>query len=215
MPKKSPTVGVYIQGPAFYLPTARVFKDNGYSIVDSIEESDIVVLTGGGDISPKWYGQEPIPGTYYSDGRDRVDHDAIMRGHKLGKFMVGLCRGAQFLNVTINDGGMFQDVDGHTNGYHTVRDHVTEKVLPDIITVHHQMMIPSEEAVIVATANESTVRRDDKGLHIETDHDDPEVLWYPGTRSLLFQGHPEFGHPPTTRYFFELMDRYYKEQHQS
>ncbi len=38
---------------------------------------------------------------------------------------------------------------------------------------------------------------------------DIEAVWYPKTKSLCVQFHPEFGHGPTTKYFFGLMDKFY------
>lgn len=201
---------VYIQGPAYYEPTASVFKEKGYEITRSLIDSDIVVLTGGADINPAIYKEDVQRGTYFNTERDQVDVRAAELGHKAGKFLAGICRGAQLLNCMPNGGKLWQDVNNH-NGHHPVFDFIEKKWYPDIISVHHQQMIPTEDAVIVAAANEATFkhnpgqtyRRDKPELN------DIEVLWYPKTRSLCYQAHPEFGHRASTAYFFNLMDRYY------
>lgn len=201
---------VYIQGPSYYQPTANVFRRGGYEISTSLHDAAIVVLTGGQDINPAIYKQRPIPGTYFTADRDQVDQRAVELGLKDGKFMVGICRGAQLINC-YNGGSLWQDVDRH-HGTHSVTDLVTKKVLPSILSVHHQMMRSGPDGKLVAVAFESTYKADQNGKISsagETDHGDPEVLWYPKTRSLCFQSHPEFGHPETTEYFMELMDRYY------
>lgn len=199
---------VYVQGPAYYDMTARVFKKYEYEIVNTIDESDIVVLTGGDDISPHLYNQKPLSCTYYNEHRDRVDLKAVQEGIDKKKFMVGVCRGAQLLNVVPpNSGSMFQDCDNHTSGYHDTFDAIEGKNY-NLISVHHQMMIPSDKATIVAYANEATYKENDN-RYVENEGHDIEVLWYQESKSLCFQAHPEFGHDETSKYFFSLMDRYY------
>lgn len=201
---------VYVQGPAFYESTCRVFSEAGYQITKDIRESAIVVLTGGADISPGIYGQETHHTTSFSENRDKVDLAAVEYGHKNGLFLAGICRGAQLLNCVPNEGTLWQDVSDHS-GYHPVFDFKTKTLYPEIISVHHQQMIPGAGADIVAASNVGARRRSPGSMWTrETDDfDDIEVLWYPSTRSLCFQAHPEFGHQPSTDYFFHLLDRYY------
>ena len=198
---------VYIQGPSFYTPSASVFKRAGYEVVPDISSSDVVVLTGGQDINPAIYGQHRVRGTYFSAERDEVDKRAVEIGLKQGKFLVGICRGAQLINC-YNGGSLWQDVDRH-HGTHPVTDVVTKTELPSILSVHHQMMRMGPDGVLVAVTFQSTYKTDDQGRITSAGEGDPEVIWYPKTRSLCFQSHPEFGHPETTAYFFTLMDRYY------
>lgn len=196
---KSNTKGlVYVQGPAYYGMTCEVFREFGYDIVKDISESDFVVLTGGEDLNPKVYGESPKGTTYWDDERDFVDRRAIEYGVQNGKNLVGICRGAQFLNCYPNGSKLVQHVKGHGNGHHPVYDFHDQKVRR-IISVHHQQMIPGKDAVLVASAKTTT-----------DSFDDVEVLWYPKTKSFCFQGHPEFGHKDSSIYFFELMDRYYQ-----
>lgn len=201
---------VYVQGPAFYGSTAAVFEEHGYEITRSLTDSDVVVLTGGADINPSIYGEEPQRGTYFSTERDEVDLRAAELGLKAGKFLAGICRGAQLLNCVPNGGTLWQDVRGH-QGYHPVFDFVEKKWYPSIISVHHQQMIPTKEAVVVAAANQAKWKTSPGQLYQRSDDElnDAEVVWYPKTKSLCFQAHPEFGHKPSTDYFFSLIDRYY------
>lgn len=201
---------VYIQGPSYYQPTANVFRRGGYEITTNLHDSDVVVLTGGQDINPAIYKQRPIPGTYFTADRDQVDQRAVELGLKDGKFMVGICRGAQLINC-YNGGTLWQDVDRH-HGTHAVLDLVSKKQWGSILSVHHQMMRPGPGGEVVGVSYESTYKADDKGKISsagEDRHGDPEVVWYASSKSLCFQSHPEFGHPETTKFFWELMDRYY------
>lgn len=204
---------VYVQGSAYNGPTSRVFHENGYQVTRDIKEADIVAWTGGEDIDPSLYGEKPLPGTYYNKSRDQDDLKAVLLAE--GKFLVGICRGAQLLNCIPNHGALWQDVDRHAGRHHTVTDHITG--LSYIVnSLHHQMMRITPDAELVASTTLSSVKEcysevwHCDNISVIDDKDrDAEVVWYPKTRSLLAQFHPEFGHPETTNYFFELMDRYW------
>lgn len=205
---------VFVQGREFNKQTAQTFlKQDNYIITDSIKNSDIVVWTGGEDINPELYGETRLECTFYTE-RDIDDLQAVEEAYKLDKFMVGICRGAQLLNVIPNGGKLWQDVNHHGGRIHKAMDCLTGQWV-NLNSVHHQALRVTEEAEIIAWAEESTFKQSDgirwfkkDGYQTERDRD-IEAVWYPKTRSLLFQGHPEFGHPPTTQYFFTLMDKYY------
>jgi len=198
---------VYVQGDFANASTKSMFVKAGYVISPSIDASDIVVWTGGEDIDPRIYGEENKYCWGVSPERDNQDLAAVDKAWGLNKFLVGVCRGAQLLNCFPNAGKLWQDVDGHGGGVHVVRDFVTD-ALWACNTLHHQMLRPTKDALIVAGVKRSCRRKNADGVE-EGDQVDPEVVYYHKTKSLLFQGHPEFGHLATTNYFFELMDRYW------
>ena len=188
-----------------------------YDIVQSVAEADIVVWTGGEDISPSLYGEKPLSGTYFSVKRDESDLATIEEAYKAGKFLIGICRGAQLLNVVPNGGRLWQDVNNHGSNIHKCFDTLKGSYVT-LNSVHHQMLRVTDKAQVLCWTAESTRRQsqNEAWAKPKTVNDivrevdkDPEVVWYPETRSFLFQGHPEFGHPPTTRYFFQLLDDLY------
>lgn len=209
---------VYVQGQAFNSITKKTFLDAGkYDIVNNLHESQIVVWTGGEDIFPGLYDEKPLQGTYYSMARDRSDLEAVKQAVAGNKFLVGICRGAQLLNVIPNGGKLWQDVDNHESRIHKTFDCISGQWIK-LNSVHHQALRVTDEAEIIAWALESTEKhaegitwsRPPADTVIPEKDKDIEVCYYPKTRSLLFQGHPEFSHPPTTDYFFNtLMDKYY------
>jgi putative glutamine amidotransferase len=75
-----------------------------------VEMLDGIVITGGGDIDPTIFGEEPHPqlGTI-SPGRDSFEMALIQAFLKKNKPILGICRGMQILNLTIG-GDMFQDI---------------------------------------------------------------------------------------------------------
>lgn len=203
---------VYVQGPEYQAMTESIFLKKGYTITKDMTKADIIVLTGGEDINPIWYGEHALNRTFFNEARDTVDIRAIQYGVANNKFMVGICRGGQFLNCYPNGGSLWQDVDGH-HSHHEIYDADTKAVWK-LNSVHHQMMrlSPKSDGRVVAWASVSKIKQAFND-HWQGDPEiDPEVIWYPKTKSLCFQAHPEFGHPPTNAYFFSLMDRFYHKK---
>lgn len=217
---------VYIQGNFANRQTARLMEEHPserFVDVDKLNDADVVVWTGGADINPSIYGSKVLPGTYYSERRDMFDLAAVRIARSQQKIMIGICRGAQLLNCVPNNGKLWQDVQGHGLGSHTPHfciDHVTGD-RQALNSLHHQMMIPGPGGVLVASCakalwkesietkwhrNDYEYKKNDLLWQAHTE--DPEVLWYPKTKSLCFQPHPEYGHISTTRYFYELLNRY-------
>lgn len=193
----------------------QLFTSLGYAVVDYIineqlEPVDLVVFTGGEDVTPGLYGHEAHRTTFNNVYRDQqeaiVFEECVL--HDIP--MVGICRGAQFLNV-MSGGEMYQDVGGHT-GPHEITDLVTgEMVL--VSSTHHQMMKPSPEGLLVASSRIGADREwwDGQIFAREQSEQDFEVVFYPRTKSLCFQPHPEFfsvEYEGMRRYFGELIVRY-------
>lgn len=74
------------------------------------DELDGLVLMGGADVSPASYGETPLKPQWAGD-RIRDDYEiALMRAFvEGGKPVLGLCRGAQVINVAMG-GTLYQDI---------------------------------------------------------------------------------------------------------
>ncbi|GKW45158.1 gamma-glutamyl-gamma-aminobutyrate hydrolase family protein [Planococcus sp. NCCP-2050] len=122
--------------------TARVEKDQMYSldpvygrailqagglplIVPIVDEEDIpllcerldgLIVTGGGDINPTLYGEEPHIrlGAVYP-GSDQYEKELILNFLELDKPFIGMCRGMQMLNVSLG-GTIYQDLEAQYEG---------------------------------------------------------------------------------------------------
>lgn len=199
---------VFVQGDFANQQTKRIFYNHGYEITNDIDLADIVVWTGGADINPGLYGEKPSGAVGWSNSRDEADIKAIHKAKD--QFKVGICRGAQLLNCIPNGGSLWQDVDEHV-GDHSILDLITKK--PYVVnSLHHQQMRPTDKAEIIAVTKLARVKaRQNHSWHVDNNEDDPDIeaLWYPETKSLCVQWHPEFGGADSTSYFFNLMDRYY------
>lgn len=167
-------------------------KSPGFMEVMTPSKADFFVFTGGSDISPELYGEEPHQFTHAYKDRDKYEVEWYNRIPE-GTLKFGICRGAQLLNV-LSGGSMYQHVDGHQK-YHKIYD-LRTKMLVHASSIHHQMMKVGNGGFILATANESSFRfTSDKKFKLIDDFNpwtDPEVVWYEETNSLGVQGHPEY-----------------------
>lgn len=103
--------------------TEAILEAGGIPLVlpYTVEKSDIaemcrpldgLLLTGGGDIDPTLFGEEPHPGLgEIVPERDEMEMTLIQLFVEQKKPILGICRGCQILNVTLG-GDMIQDFAG-------------------------------------------------------------------------------------------------------
>ena len=193
----------------------EMFEAHGWTTLTEnemdVDPISLICFTGGADVSPELYGQKKIPGTFTSPKRDEYEKEIF--DEFVGKIpMVGICRGAQFLNVMCG-GGLWQDVDGHTtHGGHDAIDLATGYKFK-VSSTHHQMMRCGNGATLLAYATEAHNFYDDSGHYSKMDRIkqeyeelDEEVVHYPEQKVLCFQPHPEFkGFAECTKAFFNYL----------
>jgi putative glutamine amidotransferase len=74
------------------------------------EQADGILLTGGGDIAPGFFGEDPHPSlSDVQPERDELEFALIRWGLAEGKPLLGICRGIQTLNVAAG-GTLYQDI---------------------------------------------------------------------------------------------------------
>ena len=73
-----------------------------------------LLLTGGLDIHPRFYGQEPDPvaNVRASVARDEVEFALLREALTRDMPVLGICRGMQLINVAFG-GSLLQDIQGH------------------------------------------------------------------------------------------------------
>lgn len=81
-----------------------------------------VVVTGGHDIDPVLYAAEPEVEPRYDSQRDQFESDVIDDALARDLPMLGICRGAQLMNVRLG-GSLFQDLNPH-------RQHTSKRRTP-------------------------------------------------------------------------------------
>ena len=222
MPKLLEGHRVYVVGGNCAIE--RIFGEQGAASVTNLQDATIACFTGGEDVTPELYGEKRHPSTYCNPRRDLWEQTVFNKAVKDGKFLVGICRGGQFLNV-MNGGTLWQDVDGHAlRGTHQM---IYEMNLGqggllsrpvEVTSTHHQMMIPALQkgAKVWAWAGISTrkssgvLTKDGTWLEfkLSSPHkNDAEVIYYPSSRSLCFQPHPEYDSQSTRDIFFTCVER--------
>jgi GMP synthase-like glutamine amidotransferase len=167
-----------------------------------------VVIWGGADISPAIYGQRPnsTTGPTVPSRRDQYEMDIAYKAIDLKIPIIGICRGAQLM-CALSGGTLVQDVSNHAGGWHGIKTlDGQEYKCPSL---HHQMMyiwdkdgkrLPCD---LIAWASplrsegsyfgEPAEGIDDKGRSLVLPEAiEPEIVWFPHTKSLCIQSHPEF-----------------------
>ena len=77
---------------------------------DTLSRLDGLLLTGGPDVNPRLYGEEPVPETDSpSKERDDLEMKAICLCRKQRKPILGICRGIQAMAVALG-GALYQDL---------------------------------------------------------------------------------------------------------
>lgn len=80
------------------------------SIIDLLEMSDGLMLTGGEDVDPSRYGQKPHPKLEtVNHQRDEMEFLVLERALEMGVPILAVCRGLQILNVAFG-GTLYQDL---------------------------------------------------------------------------------------------------------
>lgn len=178
--------------------TMTFFSDVGFDVVYQEHDqyaADVMVFTGGPDVTPFLYGQKKIKGTNCDPIRDLKERQ-IINSVDVSMPKIGICRGAQFLNV-YNGGMLWQDVDKHTS-QHDAWDIDAPQSKFTVTSTHHQMMQPTAWGKVLTVSQNSTKRDDDIGsVTVGKNILDPEVVFYEMTNSLCVQYHPE--HANATR----------------
>jgi putative glutamine amidotransferase len=115
---------IYIEGVnraggiAVLLPPQPIDTDIAERVLDGL---DGLIITGGRDVDPASYGQRPHPATDEPDAanreRDALEFALVGGAIRRGMPLLGICRGAQVINVALG-GTLHQhlpDVIGHTH----------------------------------------------------------------------------------------------------
>jgi len=193
----------------------RLFTQLGYALAQEVSEDmlDLVCFTGGEDVSPSLYGDKWHPYTGSNPYRDYEEQALFNLCIKNDIPMVGICRGAQFTNV-MSGGRMYQHVEKHTRS-HTITDVLTGESIY-VSSTHHQMMMPSEKGLLVASSTLGGSREwyDGEVFAKDVSELDNEVVFYKHTKCLCFQPHPEFSSVEYTgmkAYFESLLSRFFGE----
>lgn len=187
---------------------------------DIDDDPDVIIFLGGTDINPHLYGEKPLGTTQ----KPNVDRDAkevydYNMGLDLGAINIGVCRGAQFLNV-MNGGKLWQHVTDH-QGRHPVNLRGPDKYQNYIQTLssdHHQLIIPPRNGnekhnpfTIVAEASVKPKYWFNNSKERNIPRIEVEGIWFPNTQSLGVQWHPGWD-DASGKAFYDLWKWYVQGQ---
>jgi putative glutamine amidotransferase len=169
---------------AFLLPASDRAADYAQAL-------DGLLLQGGADISPLTYGEAPLKPEWAGDAmRDRYEIELVRAFSAARKPVLGICRGAQLINVALG-GSLHQDVPAHRTEDYDLHAHEVrlepgsglarlygESGQRRVVSIHHQ-----------------AIKRLAPGLVVEARAEDGVIEAVRGTGAsyvCAVQWHPEF-----------------------
>ena len=92
------------------IPVMLPLNDGAADLSQLCALCDGILLTGGHDVSPEFYGQQRMDiCRETSPERDRMEAELLRRALEADKPVLGICRGLQFLNAALG-GTLWQDL---------------------------------------------------------------------------------------------------------
>ena len=158
-----------------------------------LDRVDGVVVTGGHDVDPVLYAAAPEVKPKYDPARDALESAVIDRALAIGLPLLGICRGAQLLNVRLG-GSLFQELRSrrrHTSNRWTILPLKTVRLEPGT-RLHRLFRRP--RARINSLHNQGIDRLGDGLVVAGRDLDDIVQAVEMPTRPFVLgvQWHPEF-----------------------
>ena len=132
----------------------RAIKDFGgiprtlYPGVSGDDYADLngLLLTGGPDIDPSYYGEETHETTDINPDRDRLELPLCKRAVKEDLPVFGICRGIQIMNVAIGS-SLYQDIPSQ------FADRLTHKIVENEDDSWHNIVIQQGSLLNEITGN--------------------------------------------------------------
>lgn len=162
----------------------------------ALASMDGLLLSGGADLDPAYYGESPRPATVVEPERDRLEEAAFRAAEQRLVPVFGICRGMQAINV-FRGGSLVQDIGGHTSeAYPAPTRHAHPLTIrpdsrlgrlvgetPPVNTYHHQAVRPTGVGSGLRVAGTSP---HDDGELVEAIEDADGDRWL-----VAVQSHPE------------------------
>ena len=196
---------------------------NGYAnwmegeLTGKMMEADLVLFTGGEDVTPSLYNEPAHPETYSNIHRDLREKAVFEQAVDLNKHIIGICRGGQF--VCVASGGKLVQHQQNPSFMHDIITHDGKTL--SISSTHHQAQFPwnmpatlDNFKILAWTEGISKFHFDGNGQEIVGNGIECEIVYYPETKALGIQGHPEMmfdPEHPTIIYLRDLLDKHMKD----
>ena len=156
-----------------------------------------IVLSGGVDINPKRYGEQPLCGMGQIDeARDTMELNAAKIAFEKDLPIFAICRGIQVLNVSLG-GSLFQDIPGQVKESLLHSQNAPKNVLTHTIRIEQKTLLHKvigKKKIWVNSKHHQAVKDVAPGLRIGARSEDGiiEAVEHPSKRFVLgVQWHPE------------------------
>ena len=104
------------------LPVLLPALSHAPALAALVDHCDALVLSGGTDVSPQVYGEQPLDPAWAGDPeRDAYERALITAALAARKPILGVCRGAQIINAALG-GVLYQDIRAQKPGALAHRD---------------------------------------------------------------------------------------------
>lgn len=184
-------------------------------LTKDLKNCDLVCFTGGCDVDPSLYNKAANPTTFSNIDRDIFEKEIFKQARALNKYIIGICRGSQFLCV-MNGGTLVQNQD-NPSYFHDIDTYDGKNLI--ISSTHHQAAypfdLPKDNYKILGWTNNIC------GYHQgETENSELnppkecEIVHYPKTKCIGVQGHPEYEGVPrqTILYLQKMLDKFMEDK---
>ena len=203
------------------IPIIFPFSADKQEIYQLLELCDGVLMTGGQDVSPKLYHEEPMEGLVECCGkRDEMEEIVLEKALEDDKPVLGICRGIQFINAALG-GTLYQDIPlQHPSGTSHQQRAPYDMPAHEVTIVEgsplHKCL--SATQLSVNSLHHQAVREPAPGLEVMACSSDGliEAVHMPGKRFLwAVQWHPEFSYKTdeSSRKIFEAFVDATEEYH--
>jgi gamma-glutamyl-gamma-aminobutyrate hydrolase PuuD len=171
-------------------------------LADYARALDGLVLQGGADVSPSTYGEVPLAPAWAGDRlRDVYEVELVHEFVEAGKPVLGICRGAQLINVAFG-GSLYQDIPTQLTD---AQVHVSDAYEKHRHAIRFEpgsglaRLYRGVEKPLVSSIHHQSVKALGRGLRVEAwSEPDGVVEAIRGTGKSYDhaeQWHPEFHHP--------------------
>jgi putative glutamine amidotransferase len=182
------------------IPLMFPVTEDGEEIAQLLDMVDGILLTGGHDVDPAIYGEEPLDDSVVPCvQRDRMESEVLRQALEKDMPVIGICRGIQFLNAYLG-GTLYQDLPKQrpTNVEHHQTPPYDQPVHKVSLTEEGSLFkLLNEETLSVNSYHHQAVKELAEGLKIMATSEDGlvEAVEMPAKRFVwAVQWHPEFAY---------------------
>jgi putative glutamine amidotransferase len=194
-----PKIGITVQprrGMEYYVPYRRAVTAAGADPVDlvpgtkALPELDGLLLPGGWDVDPSFYGEPPDEKVVETDLElDETELSMFRQAREREIPVLGICRGQQVINVAMG-GSLVQHLEGHEVRAHG-RSHLAHSI--EVNPTSELGQAAGTHQIRVNSFHHQAIRELAEGLHQTARGDDGTVEGVESDDGLIVavQCHPE------------------------